>query len=172
MERQEQGVRQIGSEAASTLASTLFGRVQQAIQEGGLVHALDFCSVRAQPLTAEVDQQLGSLDIKRTTFQYRNPRNAPDALEVEALQYFEQAMAESGELPSDYVQFVHANEFRYYKPLVVQEGCLNCHGDPASFSPELREVLNERYPNDNAVGYEQGDFRGVVRVSVPTTQVR
>jgi hypothetical protein len=142
------------------------------MQEGGPVHAVDFCSLRAQPLTADVDRELGALDIKRTTFQYRNPLNAPDELEAEALQYFEQAMAETGSVPADYVQFVHANEYRYYKSLVVQEGCLNCHGDPATFSPELTQVLNERYPNDKAVGYQEGDFRGVVRVSVPTRQLR
>jgi hypothetical protein len=49
---------------------------------------------------------------------------------------------------------------------------LNCHGDPAQFSPELQQTLNERYPNDRAVGFEAGDFRGVVRVTIPEAMVQ
>jgi hypothetical protein len=33
--------------------------------------------------------------------------------------------------------------------------------------PGVRRVLSERYPEDLATGYEAGDFRGVVRVSIP-----
>jgi hypothetical protein len=41
---------------------------------------------------------------------------------------------------------------RYYKPLVIQEVCLKCHGDPAAFSPELTTALRELYPTDQATG--------------------
>lgn len=165
----ERQVRTIGSQAATTLGRTLMSRVQAAFEEGGAVYALDFCSLRAQPLTAEVNTGLGdTLQVKRTSTQYRNPLNAPDQYEQEALQYFEQAMAEQGELPPYYVQFVNALEYRYYRPITVGEFCLNCHGDPATFSPELRQVLNERYPNDQATGYQEDDFRGVFRVTVST----
>jgi hypothetical protein len=34
-------------------------------------------------------------------------------------------------------------------------------------APEVAEALAQKYPGDLAVDYEAGDFRGVVRVSVP-----
>jgi hypothetical protein len=171
--QQEQQAQRIGEESAVTLGRALMSRVQAAAQEGGPVHAMDFCSLRAQYLTDEVEDTLRpGMQVKRTSFRYRNPLNAPDPYEEVALRYFEQAMAEQGSLPENYVQFVHANEYRYYKPIVVQEFCLNCHGDPATFPAELRQVLNERYPEGNAVNYEEGDFRGVIRVSIPTRYLR
>jgi hypothetical protein len=171
--QQERQTQHIGEEAAVTLGRALMSRVQAAAQEGGPVYAMDFCSLRAQDLTGEIEDTLRpGMQVKRTSFRYRNPLNAPDPYEEEALRYFEQAMAEQGSLPDNYVQFVHANEYRYYKPIVVQEFCLNCHGDPETFPAELRQVLNERYPNDNAVNYQEGDFRGVIRVSVPTRYLR
>lgn len=169
----EAKVRTIGATAVKTLSDTLMGRVMAAIQEGGLAHAVDFCSVEALPVTAAVEREAGlGLRIKRTSLQYRNPLNAPDANEAAALEYFEQALAEMGTLPADYVQFVNVTEYRYYRPIVVAQNCLACHGDPAQFEPALRQVLETRYPDDRATGYQEGDFRGVVRVSVPTSRLR
>lgn len=170
--RQIEAVRTTGATAAKLLASTLASRVQGAIQEGGLVYALDFCSVEARPLTAAVQEQLGGLAIKRATLQPRNPRNAPDADEEIALRYFAAVLAERGEVPAGYAQLVDVGEFRYYQPIVVAEGCLVCHGEPTTFAPDLQQAINERYPNDQAVGYNVGDLRGVVRVSVPTDRLR
>lgn len=170
---QQQQAREMGMTAAKTLGDSLLSRVKEAMETGGKVHALDFCSTEAQNLTARIQNDLDSeLQIKRTTFQYRNPKNAPDVHEEEALRYFMQTMEEQGSLPEDYLQRVSAREYRYYRPLRVGEGCLNCHGDPANFSPEFQRILNDRYPNDRAVGYAEGDFRGVIRVSVPASALQ
>lgn len=169
--QEEQVVRQIGETAAMTLMRTLMGRVQAALAEGGPVYAMDFCSVEAQPLTAEINEQLNGVSVKRTSFKFRNPNNAPDAYEAAALRYFEEALAAQGNLPQYYIQRVGSNEYRYYKPIVIAEGCLSCHGDPAQFSPELQQALAAEYPDDLAVGYATGDFRGVARVSLPRSMV-
>ena len=47
--------------------------------------------------------------------------------------------------------------------------CLQCHGKPELMALEVKEALAEKYPGDLATGYEAGDFRGVVRVSVPAS---
>jgi hypothetical protein len=111
----------------------------------------------------------GGLALKRTSFRYRNPANAPDKAEEEALLFFESAVRESGSAPSHFVQRLSEEELRYYQPLFVGEFCLQCHGDPEGLSPDVQRVLQERYPEDLATGYEAGDFRGVVRVSVPVS---
>ena len=168
----ETKVAEIGESAAMTLIQGLIGRLTAALDQG-TVAAFEFCALEAQSLTAKIQQDLGSeLQVKRTSFQYRNPLNAPDEYEAAALQYFQDALAERGTLPASYMQMVSANEYRYYKPMAMAAMCLNCHGDPASFEPALQQQLQAVYPEDKAVGYKEGDFRGVVRVSIPASLVR
>jgi len=40
----------------------------------------------------------------------------------------------------------------------TQAMCLACHGE--SLSQELQAVLHERYPEDQATGFKEGDIRG------------
>ena len=75
-------------------------------------------------------------------------------------------MAEDGALPQDWVQRTPANEYRYYRPLTIQPVCLACHGDPATMNPLVLDALETAYPDDHATGYEVGDLRGLVRVTV------
>jgi hypothetical protein len=111
------------------------------------------------------------MELKRTSFRYRNPDNAPDAAEEVALTYFEDAMLTGGDLPPSYIQRASDTEFRFYKPLLLGELCLRCHGSPETLDPDVQAALAERYPTDLATGYGAGDFRGVLRVSVPVAQV-
>jgi hypothetical protein len=164
---------QIAEPAAGELLRTLVARVTASVEEGGPAHAVEFCSMDAIPLTRLVEAGLdGGLTLKRTSFRYRNPDNAPDEAEELALRYFEDAILSDGEAPRHYVQRVSPEELRYYKPLLVGEFCLQCHGDPASMDPEVRARLDANYPGDLATGYKAGDLRGLVRVSVPATLIQ
>lgn len=165
-------VSQVAESAASSLLRTLVGRLTGAMEEGGTLHAVQFCSGEAMPLTRSVEADLAEgMELKRTSFRYRNPENAPDPAEEMALRHFENALQEYGEAPSSYVQKVSEDAYRYYQPLFVGEVCLSCHGDPDAMDPAVVEALRERYPQDLAMGYEAGDFRGVVRVTVPADLV-
>ena len=59
-----------------------------------------------------------------------------------------------------------ARNLRYLRPIVVKAPCLKCHGPSESIDPEVRAILEESYPEDLAVGYAEGDFRGAVSVVV------
>jgi hypothetical protein len=171
----EEGARvaQVAEPAAGELLRTLVDRLTAAMDEGGAPHAVEFCSIEAMPLTRLVEAGLeGDLGLKRTSFRYRNQENAPDEAEELALRYFEDAILRGRELPAHYVQRVSEDELRYYKPLFVGEFCLQCHGDPEAMDPEVRARLEANYPGDLATGYEAGDFRGVIRVTVPASLVR
>jgi hypothetical protein len=159
-----------GGDAAKALLGTLVSQLKGAMQEGGAANAVDFCSTTALGLTSGVAEEHG-LEIKRTSMRYRNPANAPDQDETAALKYFESTLAETGELPDSWVQRAGRDEYRFYRPLVVGAPCLACHGPAGQIDPSVQEVLAERYPDDLATGYELGDFRGVIRVSVPADQV-
>ncbi|MFH1764633.1 MAG: DUF3365 domain-containing protein [Gemmatimonadota bacterium] len=165
-------VAQIAAPAVAELLRTLVGRITGALEEGGLSQALELCSTEAIPLTRMVEAGLGgSLSLKRTSFRYRNPDNAPDEGDEAALLFFERAIQEQGQAPASFVQRASLGEVRYYRPLFVGEVCLGCHGDAEFFDPQLLRVLSERYPEDLATGYEAGAFRGLVRVSMPVSMV-
>ena len=58
-------------------------------------------------------------------------------------------------------------QLHYLRPIVILERCLACHGSRDKMQPEVRELLSRRYPDDRAIDYRVGDFRGAVSVRVP-----
>jgi hypothetical protein len=163
-------VKAVGEVAAAELAQTLKAALTEAMQEGGLEGAIRVCNVKAASLTESIAEQSESIEsVKRTSFKYRNPANAPDSLEEAALRHFEETLQSTGELPAFHVQKFDAGQathFRYYQPLKVGGLCLACHGGTDVIAPAVAALLAQHYPNDRAVGYRVGDFRGVIRVSV------
>jgi hypothetical protein len=167
---EEEWVSTVGHGAADSLTQGLVARLLAAIEEGGPASAVDVCSNEALQLTEEIQQQIGAgIELKRTSFKYRNLANAPDTLEGAAIRHFEDALENNRELPPYYVQQVASDTFRYYQPLVVNQLCLQCHGTAATIPPGVQEQLTARYPDDMAVGYSLGDLRGVIRVSIPAS---
>ncbi|MFC1661451.1 DUF3365 domain-containing protein [Gemmatimonadota bacterium] len=165
-------VSQIAEPAVGDLLRTLVGRLTAALEEAGPGEAVEFCATEAMPLTRMVEAGLETgMELKRTSFRYRNPENAPDEAEEAALRYFEDAQLAGGDFPPSYVQRASEVEYRFYKPLFVGEVCLRCHGDADGLDPAVTAALAERYPTDLATGYAAGDLRGVVRVSVPVDLV-
>lgn len=160
----------IGAPATDALLGTLVSRLSGAIAIGGPASAVEFCSTQALDLTAGIAVQQG-LDIKRTSLRYRNPANAPDEAETEALRYFEAALAETGTLPADWVQRAGRDEYRYYRALTVAPPCIQCHGATEKIDSAVKAILDDRYPDDLATDYAVGDFRGLVRVSIPADRV-
>lgn len=166
----ESKVLAIGAPATDALLGALVARLSGAIALGGPASAVEFCSTQAIDLTTGIALEQG-LDIKRTSMRYRNPANAPDEGETEALRHFEAVLAETSTLPADWVQKAGRDEYRYYRALTVAPPCIQCHGTPAAIDAEVQAILDERYPEDLATDYAVGDFRGLVRVSIPADRV-
>ena len=164
-------IKGFGEDASKMLLKELKKELKKALKTKGPVGAIDVCSKKALEITEEVAEEIGDIKIKRTSFKYRNPKNKPDRYEAEALRFFEKTLKETGKLPPYYIQKVDG-EYRYYKPLKIQSVCLTCHGDPKSMDPKVVKKLKELYPNDKAIGYKLGDFRGVIRVSIPEDVIK
>ena len=168
----ERLVREEGAAASLALTGMLQANLLSAMQEGGPVHAVDFCAGRALTLTDSVARGLGDgISLKRVSNRHRNPVNAPDAGEVKALRHFELAFEESGSFPEDWVQRTPAGEFRYYRPLIIASPCLTCHGNPDEMDPAVVEAIRQKYPEDEATGYESGDLRGLIRVGISADRI-
>ena len=160
-------VLETGSAAAGRLAGTLIQNLTAAMDEGGPEGAIDFCSTEAMPITDRVNASLRGIEVKRTSTRIRNPANAADSLEAAALAWFEEQIATTGSVPDFWVQPEREGAARFYRPLVANAMCVQCHGPVESLSPAVAAALAERYPDDEATGYAPGDLRGLIRVTVP-----
>lgn len=155
-----------GRAASQKLTQTLKAALVSAITDSGVAGGVRVCSEKALSLTAEIDALSDSItDIRRISDKFRNPHNAPDRVDGEALSYFVNYRAEHDSLPPYYV--VHGQAaVRYYQPLIVQPLCLNCHGEPEKMDAAVLGSIRSLYPEDMAVGYKSGDLRGLVRVTL------
>jgi hypothetical protein len=157
-----------GGAIAGAIASGLVQRLQAELAAGDAAGAVDFCARAALALTDSlVAEQPGRTAVRRTSTRIRNPSNAPDDLESIALAWFDSVQATTGAVPQYLVQDAGADEVRYYRPLIVQPFCTQCHGAVGDLAPGVQAILDERYPDDRAIGYQDGDLRGVIRVSLP-----
>jgi hypothetical protein len=168
-EKEMQSVQEIGKSAADSLITSLGGKLKSALQTGGPVAAIQVCQLIALPATAEAGNQFEGVQIRRTTLKPRNPANTPDKTDRAVLLEMEQA-AKNSETPPEAKIIREEDVARYYRPLLVQEVCLNCHGKPDSFSPELKNTLATLYPADQATGYSPGELRGAIRVDIDRKQ--
>lgn len=156
-------VQEAGRAATKAVVESLGSQLKAAIQSGGPVAAIAVCQQVALPLTDAARSGLPDVvAVRRTTLRPRNPQNAPDPLDRLVLE----RLAATQPLPEELIEWPADGPARFYKPLVILEVCLNCHGDPAGFPPPLTEALAGRYPEDQATGYALGDLRGVIRVDV------
>ena len=169
----ELSVVEIGSASASALLKHLKSHLMEALEGNEPGAALEFCTIEAMSLTKEVEKDLpDGVKIKRTSLKFRNHENAPDSIDHDVLEMFARAVEENGELPEHSVQYVESDrEYRYYQPLLIGKLCLNCHGHQDQMDWEVIASLKENYPQDMATGYQVGDFRGLVRVSIPESLV-
>ena len=106
--------------------------------------------------------------LKQTSLNIRNPSNAPDEWERKTLESFK-----SNKPQKDNGIIVEIRDkgkmmvYRYLKPIYVTKPCLECHGAKEDIRPEISEFLEKRYPNDDALGYKEGDLRGGISIIIP-----
>ncbi len=74
---------------------------------------------------AMMRSQEGEYTFRTPKFQPRNPANQPDELEARALKALAAGAPEYVEIDRQ------MNAVRYFRPVVLSETCMNCHGDPA-----------------------------------------
>jgi hypothetical protein len=162
-------VEALGDPASRALAQGLVSRLSAAIESVGVPGAVDFCANQALVLTEQVQEAHNpDFAFKRTTLQWRNPANTPDAYEARILRYLEALEIEApGSAPETLTAQGPDGTFRFYRVLRTAPMCLQCHGSEEGMDPEVRRIIAERYPYDRATGYEEGDLRGVIRIQMP-----
>lgn len=160
--------RLIGFEVSNDLIKVLGSELKAALEEGDVEKAIKTCNIKALPLTAEVASNY-NVQLKRVSEKYRNAANKPTSIDLQVLDYFKSQL----EKENDHTYFLVTveeqegkNIYTYHHALFTNELCLQCHGNASDFSDEIRNRLDELYPNDLAVGYELGDLRGMIKVMI------
>lgn len=153
---------QTARDAAHELTAELKRTLGAELAEGGVAGAVSVCSDVAQDIA--LDHTTDAVRVRRVSLRTRNPLNRPDTWEQGWLERMESAVGDD-----EVVEIVAGDRgraLRYLKPIRVGAVCLQCHGATESIDPEVLGAIRETYPEDRAVGYAAGDFRGAVSVTV------
>lgn len=151
----------ISAEAQGVLGRNLMARIQQE----GTLSALTFCNAEAYRLT-DSTAAAKKLKIKRVTDKPRNPENRALPDEVVLIDSYSTKLADGGKLQPVYMY--RDGERHFYNPIVTSELCLQCHGKPGGQITEgVMAGIRELYPDDQAIGYEANQVRGLWRISEP-----
>jgi len=157
-------------EQARTASKALLGELQTTLKSTlsskGAPEAVKVCSQVAPSIAKNVAKK-HHLQIRRVALKHRNPANKPDAYEQKWLTQWQKSPSN---IPAEHAEIVtHQGKstLRYLKPIKIQSACLQCHGAPAQIKPEVKALLKQHYPSDQATGYKEGDLRGAVTVILP-----
>ncbi|MCM1982447.1 Tll0287-like domain-containing protein [Lyngbya confervoides] len=109
----------------------------------------------------QISQEHG-WQVKQISRQYRNPEHAPTLLaEKKALAKFRANPDLMGFWEPETV--ADQSGTRYYRRINVEASCLACHGSKDSHP----QFIQDRYPQDLAFGFQEGDLRGMYAVFMP-----
>jgi hypothetical protein len=148
---------EIGLAATNVLASELMGELTAAMDAGGPAEAIVVCGSKAPAIAAQVSEDYG-LRIGRTSHRLRNPDNsAPDWAQAVIAEQVGEPTYLAGP----------GGEFGALLPIRLKAECQMCHGPQDQIDGDLLATIVEIYPEDQAVGFEEGDLRGWFWIEVP-----
>jgi cytochrome c5 len=153
----------IAKEALAPFQQALLSTLKAGLEKGP-TEAVLACNDQAPRILAS--QQKKGVAVGRTTTKLRSPANAPEpwarALLDEMAQMPFAELAPRAILVDDPV--LGADTLAFVAPIQMGAMCLTCHG--TAIAPDVDAAIRARYPDDQARGYSEGDFRGLFFVKV------
>ena len=146
-------------EITKQFAAEMQSALQGAMASGGPVAAIGVCKEIAPAIAARMSAETGAI-VSRTSLKVRNPANTPEPWQATILQAFER-----GDVDDELFEHYGNNGSRYMKVIRTGAICLNCHG--TVLAADVRQALDEVYPDDQARGYFLDDVRGAFSVVWP-----
>jgi len=92
----------------------------------------------------------------------RNPSQAADKVELDAMSYFRQNPEETL-LFRPFTNEKGKSYYLYARPIWIEQYCLKCHGD----RDEAPETISKLY--DTAWNYQVGELRGILSIKLPAS---
>ena len=149
---------QRGLDAVQAMAGSLMGELTTALDEDGPDGAIEVCSMRAPEISAVVSNEYGVV-LGRTSHRLRNSSNLPPEWAVDLVR---DQVAEPTWLVGP------EGRLAGLLPIQTKAECGMCHGQREELADEVIAKLDEYYPDDEAVGFTEGDLRGWIWVEAPT----
>lgn len=157
--------REQGLETALALKSALGSVLIPTVTQQGTVAALEFCNIEAIPLTDSVAQAV-QLHSYRVSDQPRNPNNRANEQELRYIREAQSTLDLGEEIRPKIIPL--SDKVVGYYPVMTTAFCLQCHGTQGThISEETMEAIQKLYPEDEAIGYEENELRGIVVVEMP-----
>lgn len=160
---------EIKTEAINSIkkvAGALQSKLKEKMKNGGPVEAATFCSTNATALAKEVSKILPKgVKVKRITDKPRNINNQASKEQLAVLAEIKEKLNNKEKLGL-IVKKKAENQYDVYKPIVIQNKCLTCHGSQDVRNEKAYDVISKKYPNDKAVNYKLGDLRGAFLVTI------
>jgi Protein of unknown function (DUF3365) len=124
--------------------------------------AISFCHLDATAIIQRVGMAEG-IAAGRTSDRVRNPKNAPKSWAAPLVK------AHAGQAARSVEGFAVdlGDKVGVLRPIVEQPMCAGCHGPVERFDPGVAVVLQNRYPEDRALGFRDGEIRGWFWVEMP-----
>lgn len=159
-ENSEKGYLEKGQQITAAVYSVLSGELQNAMQNGGVENALQYCNLNALNIVDSLSK-VHQAKIRRASDKYRNSADRPDENESVMIAAYQNEIKEGKELLPKVVKGDNGR-YHFYAPIYVNDLCLKCHGKIGEeLTQENADLIKKYYPNDLATGYAKGDFRGV-----------
>jgi hypothetical protein len=157
MTPRQQTQRDVALQARDALFQRLSGKLMDVMGSDGPVAAIAVCKEEAPRLAQEVGAEYG-VGIGRTSHRLRNSRNAPPDW---AQSFVQDRTAEPRFRQLD------SGDLAALLPIRLQAKCLMCHGKTENVLEDVKQALQEHYPDDQATGFKEGELRGWFWVTVP-----
>jgi hypothetical protein len=165
-------IERLGKKTTNELHHRLQNEISK-YSEKGIVDTTNFCLHNAQSITRNYNRELGDgINIKRISLKNRNDLNKATSDEAPILEALELLSRSNAYLPEQIIQINKEGNYKYYHPIMLtKRGCMACHGQSTNITEEVRTLIAKNYPNDKAICYNKGDFRGafVVEISQKTS---
>jgi hypothetical protein len=141
----------------NALVSELMGELTAALDAGDAAEAINVCREKAPTVAAHVSEQFG-VKIGRTSHKLRNPANVAPAW---AETYVKDQVDDPTYLAGP------NGEMGALLPIHLKADCQMCHGPAEMIDDDIRAAIAENYPDDQAIGFAEGDLRGWFWVEAP-----
>lgn len=152
-----------GLNYALSTKAVLGKNLMTKLQKNGTIDALKFCNTKAYPLTDSM-AVVHNAEIKRVTDKPRNLNNQANSTEKMYINTFKE-LTLNGEEIEPIVKEV-GTKVQVYYPIITNTMCLQCHGKPNDMiKKETMNAIAQLYPNDEAIGYDINEVRGIWRIS-------
>ena len=149
-----------GAELLAPFKAKLKSALISGMAEGP-ANAIAVCKTEAPRIAGELS--VGGVVMGRSSHKLRNHDNVAPAWASPVIESF--AAGDATPIPTGVE--LGGGRYGYIEPIMTQPLCLSCHG--SDLPPDIADKIGELYPNDEATGFSEGDFRGVFWVEFPAT---